>query len=443
MIPRSLVAVLISLTCLFLITSLAAEDSPMKVGFAQQDITPQVKTPMWGYGARNDKLSEGTLDPLMAKAIVVEIGSERIALVGLDLGRAPTGPMMEEIRKTVLQEAGVQNVMLVASHTHHGPVLELLDREGFGKGRFDETLKYLKELPGMLSATIIKAASKLEPAKLGISTIDVPYNRNRHTKREPRPRDPQLAVIRFDNPEGKPLAILVNFTGHPVMTNAGILKFSADFPGFMMNHVEKELGAPCVFMQGASGDLSVNGDGKGPQEFGEMLGDKVVELSRGIKTEEADRPELQVRTDTFHFGTRVNLGDPAVLFLYSQAFFPELIRCFADDYKDGMEPVLTTVLLNREIALVGGSGEFFCNHAVRLRERSYVKQTLFFGYCNGYHNYFPTIEAVSEGGYGADATVSLVAIGAGEEMMNRALINIYSMLGKISEGKKEEIKLSK
>ncbi len=32
----------------------------------------------------------------MAKAIVVEIGSERIALVGLDLGRAPTGPMMEE-----------------------------------------------------------------------------------------------------------------------------------------------------------------------------------------------------------------------------------------------------------------------------------------------------------------------------------------------------------
>ncbi len=48
MIPRSLVAVLISLTCLFLKTSLAAEDSPMKVGFAQQDITPQVKTPMWG-----------------------------------------------------------------------------------------------------------------------------------------------------------------------------------------------------------------------------------------------------------------------------------------------------------------------------------------------------------------------------------------------------------
>jgi hypothetical protein len=44
--------------------------------------------------------------------------------------------------------------------------------------------------------------------------------------------------------------------------------------------------------------------------------------------------------------------------------------------------------------------------------------------------YFPTIEAASEGGYGGDATVSPVQIGAGEEMINRALVNIYIMLGK-------------
>jgi hypothetical protein len=44
--------------------------------------------------------------------------------------------------------------------------------------------------------------------------------------------------------------------------------------------------------------------------------------------------------------------------------------------------------------------------------------------------YFPTIEAASEGGYGGDATVAPVQIGAGEQMMNQALINIYTMLGK-------------
>ena len=43
--------------------------------------------------------------------------------------------------------------------------------------------------------------------------------------------------------------------------------------------------------------------------------------------------------------------------------------------------------------------------------------------------YFPTIEAAAEGGYGADATVSWVALGAGEEMINTALINLFKMLG--------------
>ena len=90
------------------------------------------------------------------------------------------------------------------------------------------------------------------------------------------------------------------------------------------------------------------------------------------------------------------------------------------------------MLLNGEIALVGGSGEFFCNHANRLKARSYVKHTLFFGYCNGHSMYFPTIEAASEGGYGADAGVSLAEIGAGERMMDKALFNIYLLQGKFS-----------
>ena len=46
--------------------------------------------------------------------------------------------------------------------------------------------------------------------------------------------------------------------------------------------------------------------------------------------------------------------------------------------------------------------------------------------------YFPTIEAASEGGYGADPGVSFAEIGAGERMMDRALINIYLLLGKFA-----------
>ena len=44
--------------------------------------------------------------------------------------------------------------------------------------------------------------------------------------------------------------------------------------------------------------------------------------------------------------------------------------------------------------------------------------------------YPQAVEAASEGGYGGDSTVAPVQIGAGEQMMNQALINIYTMLGK-------------
>lgn len=411
-----------------------ADEGSFRVGVAQRDITPKVPTPMWGYGARRDMLSQGTLDPLMAKAIVIEAGTDRVALVGLDLGRAPTTAMMEEIRRTVREKAQVEHVLIVGSHTHHGPVLELVDREGFGKGKFDDAIGYLKSLPGLISEAIIEAASKVQAAKMGVATADVPYNRNRQSKRQPAARDPQLAVLRFDDLEGKPISILVNFAAHPVMTSGTILKFSADYPGFTMNQVEKEMGAPCVFIQGAAGDLSVNaGEAKGPQGFGEHLGKECVKLAQSVETTVPSKPGVLGRTERFHFTTRIDLNNPAVLALYGSAFFPELVRNFAEEYKDGMHPELTTILLNREIAIVGAPGEFFSNHAVRLRDRSYVKHTLFFGYCNGYMNYFPTIEAVSEGGYGADAPVSPAQIGAGEEMMNRALIHIYSLLGKFGE----------
>ena len=51
---------------------------------------------------------------------------------------------------------------------------------------------------------------------------------------------PMLAVMRFDDFAGNPLAILVNFAAHPVMTDNKVLKFSADYPGFLQAKVEAD-----------------------------------------------------------------------------------------------------------------------------------------------------------------------------------------------------------
>jgi len=403
-----------------------------EVGFGERDITPPPGLPMWGYGARHDFLSQGALDPLFAKAVVIRAGNDKLAIVGLDMGRGPTQPMMEQIRHSILEKAKIAHVLISGSHTHHGPVIELTDRKGFGKGKFDAAVAYSKKLPQLIAEAILDADRNARPARLGVnSRSDLNLNRNRQSKRVPKATDPMLAVIRFDDASGKPIAVVVNFAAHAVMTDPRILKYSADYPGFLKRRVESQLDTHCVFMQGAAGDMSVNaGEFNGPERFGEHLGDLVVDLAKSTKTQVPPHPSVKGRVDRFLFHSRTDFSNPLVSVLYSRAFFPELVRNFTAEFQDGVPTELNTILLNGDTALVGASGEFFSNHSKRLKERSYVPHTLFFGYCDGHSMYFPTIEAASEGGYGADAQVSPAEIGAGEQVMNRALVNIYTMLGK-------------
>ncbi|HKE04679.1 MAG TPA: neutral/alkaline non-lysosomal ceramidase N-terminal domain-containing protein, partial [Blastocatellia bacterium] len=389
--------------------------------------------PMWGYGDRHDALSQGTLDPLYAEALVIQAGDKKFAIVGLDLGRSPAESCLQRIRQRIKSEAGIEYSFIAGSHTHHGPVLELTDEPGKGKGRFDAALRYYREMEDAIVAAITEANSKLAPAKMATGSVQLEgFNRNRHTKQQVKPSDRDLAVMRFDDANGKPIAVLVNFTAHPTTIPATTLRFSADYVGAMKAEVEKATGARVIFMQGASGDQSVNaGPNRDYQAFGQALAKEVVKLATSLTPQEVTASSLNVREDRFKFASRTDLSNPVVRGAYEKAFFPELIPNYIDEYVDGVRPRLTLALLNGEIALVGVSGEFFSNHSIRLKERARVKQLFFFGYCNGYHQYFPTIEAVAEGGYGADNQVSPAAVGAGEQMMNTALVWIYQMLGKI------------
>ena len=110
------------LVCLALARSSPAAE--LEAGAATTDITPPTGYPMWGYASRKDKPCEGVLDPLHARALVLKAGDAKVAVVSLDLGRAPTRGSMARIREA-LKPDGFAELFLVASHTHHGPVIEV------------------------------------------------------------------------------------------------------------------------------------------------------------------------------------------------------------------------------------------------------------------------------------------------------------------------------
>jgi hypothetical protein len=281
---------------------------------------------------------------------------------------------------------------------------------------------------------IVRASQQLTAVKIATGSKDLDgFNRNRHSKIQPTPLDRQLAVMKLESIEtGKVIAVLVNFAAHPTSISDESMAFSSDYVGALRAEIESTVGGVAVFMQGASGDLSTN---RGPhgdyKQFGQALGKEAVKIITEIEAKIVAKPSIEVKEDRFTFASRSDLNNPLIRTLYSVAFFPELVANFVDEYKEGIRPRMTVVLLNDQIALVGASGEFFCQHAIGLRERARVEQLFFCGYCNGYHQYFPTIQAAAEGGYGADSQVAPAEVGAGEKLVNQALEWIFRMQGKL------------
>ncbi len=400
---------------------------PLKAGTAATEITPPVGFPMWGYGARKDAGSRGVTDPLKARAVVLDAGGEKLAVVSLDLGRAPNRATMTSLRAR-LDKAGIRHVLLVASHTHHGPVLELdtwPDRQN----------PYTRQLEDKLVQVIQNADQAARPARWGVASREVAFNRNRQSKLADPPVDRTLTVLRLEGPDGKSIAHLVNFAAHPTMTDPKDLRFSADYPGALAAQVEQETGAPCLFLQGAAGDLSARPpEGvRGPVAFGQALAREVLGLLPAIRCTDSQRPSLKVRTEEFTFRPRLDISNPVVKSMLNNAFFPELIAAYEREYRDGVRPRLTVALLDERVGFVGVSGEFFCGHALSLRRRARLEHLLFLGYCNDYQQYFPTIESASEGGYGTAPPVGMAELGAGERVMDRALIHLYQMRGRLPD----------
>jgi neutral ceramidase len=402
----------------------------LEAGAATTEITPPTGYPMWGYASRHDKPSDGVLDPLQARALVLKAGETKVVLVSLDLGRAPARASMQRIREALARDAFTE-VFLVGSHTHHGPVLELDTWPKPDK-------PYTRELEEKLIALIRKADAARVPARYGVAATETRLNRNRQSKRADKPTDPELIVLRVEDLQGKPIAHAVNFAAHPTMHPAEVMKFSADYPGVMAKMVEAETGAPCLFLQGAAGDMSTNPpEGvRGPDQFGKRLAADVLKLAGSIRIDSPKKDaELKAAREEFKFPCVVDLSNHQIKFALGKAFFPELIDFFEKEYREGVRPSVTVAVLDNALGFVGFSGEMFCDHANTLRRRAHLPHVFVMGYCNDYQQYFPSIQAASEGGYGTAPPVANSEIGAGERMTDAALIKLYQLRGKLSDGK--------
>ena len=276
----SLVLVLLSCALIGISTTHAAE---MRAGVAAQDIS-------------QEKPTRPVHDPPQMKALVVDNGQTRVAILCVDAGGVST-QLTAAIRKHVQQRTGIKPecVLVNASHNHHGvpygPAEGFADRAaqlvkraadalvpvrvGAGSGREDRvTMNRRLRLAGGKAWTIRRATPS--PPDAQVAAVG--------------PVDPEIGILRLDRADGKPLAVLYHFAVHPyggVPSGA----VTADLPGFASTVIEGALGdgAVALFLQGCAGDITPvlykDVDAPVPTErLGTMLGLSTLAAARKIQT---------------------------------------------------------------------------------------------------------------------------------------------------------------
>lgn len=415
-------------------------------GVAVEDITPPVGGKMAGYSARGSNVSTGVHDPLMAKALVLKDDDTALAIVTMDLGGLPA-EVVDGAKQRIAGQAGIDQVMLLVSHTHSGPD---------GTPDFPSAEKpYIKDLENKIVAAVVAAKSSLAPVKYGAGKGRAAEGHNRrkvnpdgsvemrwanHERVPTEPVDHSVGVLRFEKADGAPLATLVNFTCHSVVLGPENLEISADYPGVLQRTVEKELGGACMFIQGACGDINPYMDKTPPKDggfeeaekMGKTIAAEVVRVSKDIAMHDGTA-ELTAQTESVPISLRWDLNDPDVVAAIENHYGAMLVRARLERMKTewaGAEADLVTVSLGDDAALVGWPGEFFVQYGLDLKRRCVIPNTFVCGYCNKTFGYFPTVNAAWQGGYGGKEA-TLVAVGLGDEFLKRSLVNLYYQTGRL------------
>lgn len=262
------------------------------------DITPPVGLyhRMWG-AARHD-VSTGIHRPLKATVMLFErlesagAAADRQLLVALDhclLESAQTAAIAAAIEQAAGWPAAT--VSVVFSHTHAAGLMSL-DRVSMPGG--DRIPAYLQKMTETIAEAARQASRQLRPVTItyGQGVCKLAINRDQwdgETGQWVCGYDPQgeaddtLLVARVNALDTEQhLLTVVNYACHPTTLAWENTLVSPDYPGALCELVERTTGAPCVFLQGASGDLGPREGFVGDLEVADRNGRQVAHAALAV-----------------------------------------------------------------------------------------------------------------------------------------------------------------
>lgn len=454
-------------------------EKELRVGMAESDITPPVGFPMAGY--YHERLAEGMIDPLKAKAIVFREGETTGALVVCDLIGIATD-LSKEVRRRAAEKTGIQpnHIVIAATHSHTAPdyMKELwlyLGKEP------QEALRseYIEKLINGPVDAIVRALEESADFTLAAGTIvqetPVAFNRrfvmrdgsvqtwqalsNPEVVRPAGPIDPRIELLAVrHSKDGAVRGVLSNFALH--LDTVSGMRWSADYPYFIKQTLRKNFGAEVIsiFGTGCCGDINhvdpSTTERNKVDKIGNAIGDTICQqfanvtplketrlrvLSQVVELPLQEVTEQEVERAVQLVGL-VKQGGSVEFFdhvtAYKQLMLDQFLR--REPYAETAQyitwglsrslagvgktlPVeVTTITVGDEMAIVCLPGEVFVELGLAIKQASPFRTTLVIELSNAVETiYVPHRAAYAGGSY--EVTNSAVQPGSGEMLVEAAI----------------------
>jgi neutral ceramidase len=387
-----------------------------KAGVARMVITP--KEPLWmaGYAAR-DHPAQGTLNALMAKALVLEDPSgQRVVMISTDLVGVPQ-KISENIKARLQEKFNLTKgqVLLNSSHTHSGPVLEdaLIDIYPLDDPQLAKITLYSRWLETRIVELVGQALRNLAPASLesgnGVTRFQVNRRNNNaalltQLTELKGPNDYAVPVIKVLDAKGKVKAIAFAYACHPTTLDG--YEWSGDYVSYAQMELEKAYpGATALFFQGAGADQNPL-----PRRSVALARQYGRELSAAVQRvmEEKMLP-LEAKLTTAYEEIDLALAEPPTdeklnemaqsSVVYYQRWAKRMLAKKAKGEpfaKSSPYPIQVWSLGDQPIVALGG--ELLIEYAIKIKQL-YGERTFVFGYSNFVMGYIPSATVLREGGY--------------------------------------------
>lgn len=256
----------------------------LRAGLAEVDVTPTVGggKPVFLAGYGHDRKATKVHDPIMARAVVLDDGAKKIALVSVDV----VGLFFATAEAVRKELPSCHYVLVSSTHNHEGPdTLGLWGSSPFSSG-IDPA--YMKKLEAGVVKAVKDAESALAPVTVKIGSAACPDLLD--DSRQPIVKHADIVTIEFTRAESKKRhGVLVQWNCHPEALGSKNTEVSADYVASTVKHLRQSQSCPVVYFTGTVGGLLA--PAKGPLETpdGQVYADntfgKTEEFGRRVALE--------------------------------------------------------------------------------------------------------------------------------------------------------------